>query len=248
MIIDAHTHWGIAWEDKYSSDPTEWLKILDKHNIEKAIIMGHRGLTRNSNIRRSNDIIKEVSVHSNGRLIPIATVHPDFGDESVKELERCFNELGMHGLKLHPWMQGNSTSDPMMNELMGICAKYDMPIIFHDGTPPYSLSSQVGGLALRFPDTTFVLGHSGLLECWRSAISFLNRCDNLYGILCGPHLAGIQSIIDSVDENKIMWGSDFGFGMADTISYRLHLLDYIDMNDVKRNKIMGLNTKRLFRI
>ena len=248
MIIDTHTHWGIVWEDKYGSNPTEWLKVLDKHNIEMAALYGHRGLMRNSDIKRSNDIVKEVSVRSDGRLIPIATVHPDFGDESVEELERCFAELDMRGLKLHPWLQGCSTSGTVMDELVGICGKYDVPVIFHDGTPVYSLSCQVGGLALRFPDTTFVLGHSGLIEYWRSAISFLNRCENLYCILCGPHLAGIKGIINSVDENKIMWGSDFGFGNADLINYRLHLLDNVDMDDGKRDKIMGLNAKRLFRI
>ena len=51
------------------------------------------------------------------------------------------------------------------------------------------MPSQIGGLALRFPDTKFVLGHAGLLELWRSALSFLKRCPNLYVTLCGPHLA-----------------------------------------------------------
>ena len=248
MIIDTHTHWGICWEDKYGADPAEWLDILDKHNIAKAILMGHRGLTRNSDIKKSNDIVKEVSERLEGRLIPVSTVHPDFGDESTRELERCLIDLDMRGLKLHPWVQGFSTSGPVMDELVKICGDYDVPVIFHDGTPCYSMPSQIGGLALRFPGTKFVLGHSGLLDLWRSAGSFGKRCENLYFTLSGPHLAGIQAIVDSVSVERIMWGSDFGFGWADPIKYRLHLLDHVSMTDETREKIMGFNAVKLFRI
>lgn len=248
MIIDSHTHWGINWEDKYGTDPTEWLRILDKHHVDKAMLMPTRGLTRNSDIKKSNDIIKETCDRSGGRLFPLSSVHPDFGDESVKELERCFIDLDMRGLKLHPWIQGFSTSGPVMDELVKVCGNYKVPVIFHDGTPCYSMPSQVGGLALRFPGTNFVLGHSGLLDLWRSAMSFGKRCSNLYFTLSGPHLAGIQAIVDSVGDDRIMWGSDYGFNWSDSIGYRLHLLDHVTMSDERREKIMWQNAARLFHL
>jgi len=246
MIVDTHTHWGIVWEDKYGTDPAEWLRVLDRHGVEKAVFMGHRGLTRDADIVRSNDIVKETSERSCGRLIPVSTVHPDFGDESVRELERCLVDLDMRGLKLHPWVQGCSTSGAVMDDLVRLCGDHDVPVIFHDGTPCYSMPSQIGGLAMRFPGTTFVLGHSGLLDLWRSAKSLGVHCENLHFTLCGPHLAGIQAIVDSVSEDRIMWGSDFGFGWADPIGYRLHLLDHAEMSDDQREKIMGKNAARLF--
>jgi len=248
MIVDTHTHWGIVWEDKYGTDPSAWLEVLDSHGIEKAVLMGHRSLTRNADIKQSNDIVYEATQRSNGRLIPLATVHPDFGEESVVELERCLTDLGMRGAKFHPWLQGMSMSHPVMDDLVSLCGEKDVPVIFHDGTPCYSMSSQVGGLALRFPDTTFVLGHAGLLECWRSAISYMNRSDNLWCTLCGPYLGAIQAILDNVDNSRIMWGSDFGFGWADPIDYRLNLLNYAEMSDESRGMVMGGNAIRLFGI
>ena len=248
MIIDTHTHWGTVWEDAYGTDPGYWLKCLDTYSVEKAILMGHRGLTSNSDIQKSNDIVKETCDRSGGRLYPVATVHPDFGEESVRELERCLKDIGMRGLKLHPWIQGCSTAGAIMDELIKICGKYEVPVIFHDGTPCYSMPSQIGGLALRFPETMFVLGHSGLLELWRSALSYGIRCNNLYFTMSGPHLAGIQAIVDSVCDDRIMWGSDYGFGQADSIGYRLHLMDHVHMPDKTRRKIMAQNAVKLFHL
>ena len=119
-------------------------------------------------------------------------------------------------------------------------------VIFHDGTPSYSMPSQIGGLALRFPDVKFILGHSGLLWLWRSALSFGLRCDNLYLALAGCHLAAARAIVAQVPAERIMWGSDFGFGWADPIGYLLHLLDHIEMSDATRSAILGENAARLF--
>ena len=248
MIVDSHTHWGMCWEDRDGSDPSEWLKVLDRHGVDKAALMGHRGLTRNADIRRSNDIVKEACVRSDSRLIPLATVHPDFGDESVRELERCVAELDMRGLKLHPWLQGFSLSSPVMDDLAAACGRLGVPVVFHDGTPCYSMPEQVGGLALRFPGTTFVLAHGGLLELWRSAISFAVRCPNLFITCCGPHYAAIREIVATVDENRILWGTDFGFGWSDPIAYRKGIVDSVDMPPKTRAKIMGGNAARLLRV
>jgi len=250
MIVDTHTHWGIVWEEKYGTDPAEWLRVCDRHGVDCAALMGHRGLTRNGHddILKCNDIIRETCRRSDGRLIPIATVHPAAGDECLREFERCVRDLDMRGLKLHPWIQGFSTSGAEMDELARLCGDFGVPMIFHDGTPSYSMPSQIGGLALRFPGTKFVLGHGGLLELWRSALSYARRCPNLYVILCGPHLAGVQAIVDGEDEEKLMWGTDFGFGWADPIEYRKALIDQAVMPDSRRKKVMGDNAVKLFKL
>ena len=248
MIVDTHTHWGIAWEDRYGTDPSAFLKFLDRHRVDMAALMGHRGLRRNADLKACNDTIKETCNNSGGRLIPLALVHPDYGDESIRELNRCIRDLDMRGLKLHPWRQGCSASGPVMDELCKLCGEFDVPVIFHDGTPCYSMPSQIGGLALRFPRTRFVLGHAGLLALWRSAVSCGTRCPNLYLTLCGPYQAGLRAIVNTIDENRILWGTDFGAGRSDPIGYRKGLVENLDMPESKRVKVMGSNALHLFRI
>ena len=246
MIIDAHTHWGICWEERDGADPSRWLEVLDRNGFDRAVVLGHRGLVYMDQIERGNDGVKAACDRSGGRMIPLASVHPAHGDRAVAELERCLRDLGMRGLKLHPWLQGSTVDSPVMDELIRVCGRYNVPLLFHDGTPSYSMPSQIGGLALRFPDVKFILGHSGLLWLWRSALSFGLRCDNLYLALAGCHLAAARAIVAQVPAERIMWGSDFGFGWADPIGYLLHLLDHIEMSDATRSAILGENAARLF--
>ena len=246
MIVDAHVHYGVPWEERYGSDPGEFLRIMDANGVDTALLMGHRALRCDSDIRSCNDTIRETCDNSGGRLFPLALIHPDYGDEAFRELDRCISDLDMRGLKLHPWRQGFSTSSPGMADLAGRCGELKIPVIFHDGTPCYSMPCQIGGLALRFPRTDFVLGHGGLLDLWRSAVSFARRCPNLYVTLCGPPLAGLREIVNSVDTNRILWGTDYGTGFRDPIRYRKELVDSLDIPDDVREKIMGGNAVRLF--
>lgn len=248
MIIDAHTHWGIMWEDTYGTDPSAFLAMMDTHDVDKAILFGHRGLTRNADIQKSNDVVKETCVRSNGRLVPVATVHPDYGDACLQELERCLKDLDMRGLKLHPWLQGFSTADPVVGECMKLCGKYNVPVTFHDGTPSYSMTSQIGGLALRFPQTKIVLGHSGLLALWRTAIRFGQRCENLYLVLCGPYPAAMQQIVDSVNTGRILWGSDLGFGWYDYLKNRLNLIRLLTLTEEVQENILWRNAVKLYHL
>ena len=248
MIIDSHTHWGTVWEDKFGSDPAEWLRVPDSHGISASMLMGHRGLCAQADIGRANDIVAETCRKSGGKLFPLASVHPETGRDSLHEFERCIRRLGMRGLKLHPWLQGFSVMSPAAMDLFRLAGDLDVPVIFHDGTPVYTMPAQIGGLALNFPKTVFVLGHSGLLELWRSAIEFARRCPNLYLTFCGPPRSGLQAIADSVDEERLLWGSDFGFGFADAIGYRLHLVELLKISSRRKDKILGCNAVRLFQL
>jgi len=137
-----------------------------------------------------------------------------------------------------------STADAVFGEICALAGEHGAPIIFHDGTPCYSLPEQIGGLARRFPGTTFVLGHSGLLWSWRSALTAA-RLPNLWLCLCGPHLRALEVICRQADPQRLIWGTDFGFGFADSIEYRLNLLRRADIDENLREQILAANPLRL---
>lgn len=142
--------------------------------------------------------------------------------------------------RYHPWLQGFSTADAVFEEICGLAGEVGVPIVLHDGTPPYSLPEQVAGLARRFSRTTFLLGHSGLLWSWRSAVEAA-RQPNVWLCLCGPHLRGLEILCEKVDPSRIVWGSDYGFGFADQIEYRLDLLRHARIGDGLKERILRTN-------
>lgn len=246
MIIDCHTHWGMCWEDRDHGDPTRWLGTLDAYGVDKALLMGHAGLHRVDRCRSDNDTLARVAATAPDRLIPIGTSWPHMGKEGVEEIRRGVEELGMKGVKFHPWIQGFSTADPFFGQMCALSGELGVPVFFHDGTPCYSLSEQIGGLARRFPSTRFVLGHSGLLWNWRSTLEAA-RFPNVWVCLCGPHMRAMEILCQRVDPDRILWGTDFGFGFSDPIGYRLSLIRRAKIDDALREKILGIHPLRLLR-
>jgi len=245
MIVDCHTHWGMVWEDRDREDPTHWLEVLDKHGVDKTFLMGHYNLHQSGTAREDNDRLARLRDRVPERIIPFGTSWPKQGMEGVEEARRCIEDLGMKGLKFHPWLQGFSTADPVFAEVCALAGERRTPIVFHDGTPCYSLPEQIGGLARRFLRTTFVLGHSGLLWSWRSALEAA-RYPNVWICLCGPHMRAMEIFCQRVDPGRILWGTDFGFGFSDPIEYRLNLIRRARIDDGLRERILGVNPFRLF--
>lgn len=246
MIIDCHTHWGMCWEEQEGKDLDKWLGVIDKHGIDKVVLMPHAGIICMEKCCDDNDSIAKFAKKYSDKIIPIGTAWPQAEEKGLKETERCIKELGMRGLKFHPWLQGFSTADPVFYKMCKMAGKHNVPVFFHDGTPCYSLPEQIAGLARRLPETTFVLGHSGILWSWRSAVE-AGKHKNIWQCLCGPHMRAMEIICQRTDPERILWGSDYGFGFSDPITYRLKLIRSAKIDDDLRARILGENPLRLLK-
>jgi len=244
VIIDCHTHWGIGWQERDREDPSRWLEKLDEHGVDRTFLLGHNNLARCDLAQEDNERLVRLRDRHPERFDTFGTVWPQMGAESVAEARRCLQERGMAGLKFHPWLQGFSTADPVFAEICGLAGECGAPVVFHDGTPCYSLPEQIGGLARRFPQTTFVLGHAGLLWTWRSALEAARHA-NVWTCLCGPPMRGVELFCEQTDPGRLLWGSDYGFGFSDPIAYRLSLIRRARISHELREQILEANPLRL---
>jgi len=244
VIVDCHTHWGSVWTEQDGDDPRNWLAVLDRHSVDKAFLFGYENLHRLDHCREDNDRLARVVQHSGGRLIAFGSAWPQTGPASLEEVRHCVQDLGFPALKFHPWIQGFSTADETFGQICGLAGELGAPILLHDGTPCYTMPEQIAGLARRFPRTRFVLGHSGLLWSWRSALEAA-RQPNVWLCLCGPHMRAIELICHRADPNRLLWGSDFGFGFADSVRYRLAIIKQANIDPALRDQILGINPFRL---
>jgi len=245
VIVDCHTHWGMAWTARDGEDPARWLAELDRLGVDRAVVMPHEGIRRLDRCAADNDRVARVARRAAGRLLPAATAWPQAGTEALAEARRAIEMLGARALKFHPWMQGFSTAEAVFGELCALAGEKGVPVVFHDGTPCYALPEQVGGLARRFPATTFVLGHGGLLWHWRSALAAAER-PNVWVCLCGPHQRAIERFCAQADPDRLVWGSDYGFGLeASCLDYRLAALRGARVPEELQARILGENALRL---
>ena len=245
MIVDSHIHWPVG----ANNDPAALLRVLDRYGTDRAVLSGWEVFMRPGSVSMWNDRLADFCRRSEGRLVPLATFYLADGENAVREARRSLEELGGRGFKYHPWLQGESVFCEAMYEVCRLAAQFRAPILFHDGTPAYSLPSQIAVLAGLFPETVFILGHGGILHFWEEAIESARQYANIYITLCGQHPRAMQAACDTLPLTRLLWGSDYvGPGAEEFIAYRRGLFDKLTLSQEARTAILWENPKRLFRL
>ncbi len=210
-IIDFHTHFDDQWLGRATPSEAEFLAGLDQFGVQAACVFTLSGLYEDG--PRPNDALAALARRHPDRLIPFATVDPKAGTRAVDELERVLKDPLFRGVKFHPWLQAFAASmvRETMVELLRSAASHGVPVLFHDGTPPYATTFQVAALARWVPEATIVLGHAGLSDYVRAAGRLVRDIPNLFACLCGPRAGEIRALVETAGPEKCVFGSDFGF-------------------------------------
>lgn len=240
MIVDCHTHYvGRAYAHLRAGS---LIDSMNTYGVDHAVVFTLDGFFED--VRRHNDELAAFVAAHPRRLTAFATVYPRHGGAAA-EIRRAVLDLGMKGVKLHPWLQGFSPLEGYMEPVARACAELGVPLIFHDGTPPYSTPLQLGLLAEQHPDLTVILGHSGLLQLWPEALATARRNDNVWLCLCGPPTSALQKLVDGVPHARILFGSDTGFGHDYQARHRLEQVRSLDLPAASLDAILGGNAARL---
>jgi predicted TIM-barrel fold metal-dependent hydrolase len=243
LIVDAHTH----LKENEDWSPERWAHVLKEMGVERALVCISEFHLLDCS--RENDSLVRLAGQVPGTFIPFCSVNPWRGEEAIRELRRCVEELGMVGLKLHPVRQGFFISEPPhFKELIEEASLLDVPVLIHDGTPPRCTPFQICNLAEDHPDATFILGHSGLRDLWRDAIAGAERAENVYLCTTGPPFVAIQRMVERIGSDRIVFGSDASYGNTSVIDYNLNKIRLLDISRVDKAKILGLNILRLLNL
>jgi predicted TIM-barrel fold metal-dependent hydrolase len=115
-------------------------------------------------------ILEQVRQHPT-RFVGFAVANPWFGEQAVHELEWALGE-GLRGLKLHPVYQGFAMNTGMADPLVEVAARHKVPVYAHCGSAHFGEPLRLVELARRFPEVTFIMGHSSFSDFWND----LPRC------------------------------------------------------------------------
>jgi predicted TIM-barrel fold metal-dependent hydrolase len=242
-VIDFHVH-----QPRGSSyGPLELTAGMDEVGIDVSVVFTYEGLLHPS--PAANDSLASYVSAAPDRLVAFATVDPRAPD-AADEIDRCVDTLGMRGIKLHPWLQGFSSHEPGLDAVCAAAARHGVPVLFHDGTPPFSTPLQLASLARRHPETTIVLGHGGLHDLWREAIAAVEQEQNVHLCMCGTPGYAMRRIIARCPVEKLLFGTDGGLRPEPMPRYavlRVRQLDELGLDDAQRAAILVDNPQRLLR-
>lgn len=148
------------------------------------------------------------------KLIPFGCVHPF--SWSIKRTLKKQIKMGIKGVKYHPMAQNIRPDHRLAFKLYQLCGERNLPVLWHCG--PVGIESQGGRercqvkhywpAVARNPKTTFILGHSGALQM-DLALKMAKKYPNTYCDLACQSLPSIRKIINELDPDRILFGSDW---------------------------------------
>ncbi|MCZ7590435.1 MAG: amidohydrolase family protein [Gaiella sp.] len=240
-MIDFHVHQprGNAY------DAEAFVASMDALGVVLSVVFTYEGLLRPS--PEANDSLAAWVGAAPERLVAFATVDPR-DPHAAAEIERCVHVHGMCGVKLHPWLQGFSAHEPGLDLVCEAAASLRIPVLFHDGTPPFSTPLQLAALAERHPGTTVVLGHGGLHDLWREAAAAVLKTENVHLCMCATPGYAMRALVARCPLERLLFGTDAGLRPEPRQRYvalRVRQLDELGLDQRQRNAILTANPRRL---
>jgi predicted TIM-barrel fold metal-dependent hydrolase len=243
-VIDFHSHQParVAGELPYAA--AEYGDFVGGLGISLSAIFTFDGLRRPG--AAANDSLAAF-IAGDERFVAFATVDPTDGG-AAEEIRRCAREHGMRGVKLHPWVQGFSPHSPGLDPICEEAAGLGIPVLLHDGTPPFSAPLQIAALARRHPRTAIVLGHGGLHDLWREAGEAVASAPNLHICLCATPPYAMRVLLERCPLDRVLYGTDGGLlpePRQHYVALRVRHLDGLGLDERRRAAILDENPRRL---
>lgn len=245
-IIDTHAHFrdGMSILNSNPVSIEQMIEIMDAHDIEQCWASSTTALDRDNEEANKRQWIE--SQKFPGRMVNFYVVDPNYPEHLEDCIRRAVEDWGFRGLKLHPWETGFPVDNSETEMIMNLAVEYDIPMLFHDGTPPWSESLQIAALADLYPKAKIILGHSGLFDAYRSAIEACNTHENIWLDICGPCVGDAREIIQKAKADRILYGSDFAYNETDKlVAERIKVIEYACPDEEMRNKIFYENARKL---
>lgn len=238
IVVDGHCHLGIGHD--YRQTEPELLREMDLYGVDRAVICPVDRCIAVDN-REGNDFVLQAVRRHPDRFYAFVTANPWYGQRAVDELSRSLDEGG-RGIKLNPALQGFMLCDDLVYPIVELARQRDVPLYFHTGTPAYAMPTQLSELAMRFPDTKFIMGHMGSTDFKLEAVAAATMSTNIYletsWIL--PNL--VIRAVREVGADRVIFGSD---SPLSTLRLEMAIRRATLLEDAERDLVMGGSMLRL---
>jgi len=235
-MIDSHTHLGNFPLFNVSMDHDQMVRLMDEYDIELSLVSS-----------LPNSLTLEAVKKNPNRLVGLVWVDPKSAGAD-QEVERAVREWGFKGVKMHPLLDSFLPDDELINPVMEISRKLEVPILFHSGHPPWSLPWHFGNLAERYPDVKIILGHMGHghIVYINGSIEMALKHENIYLETSGmPMHSKVKQAVKEVGLERILYGSDMPFGHP---GFELVKIRVAGLTQEELNHVLGLNARTLFKL
>lgn len=237
MIIDSHTHLGSFPMFNVSLNADEMVSIMNQYSIRKSVVSA-----------LPNELTLNAVKQYPDKLVGLVWINPYEGDKAMKNIDKAINRWNFKGIKMHPLLDAYLPDQEIVRPIMDQARKYQIPVLFHCGHPPWSLPWHFGNLADTYPDVTIILGHMGHghIVYINAAIEVAEKHENiLLETSAMPMQSKIKEAVAKVGEDKVMYGSDMPFGHP---AFEIKKVEVAGLTKKQLNLVLEENARKIFRL
>lgn len=240
-IIDCHGHFGYYNRTKIIPTHAEaMIKEMDKVGVEKICMSAF--LSIGPDCKVGNDMVAEAVKKYPDRFIGYGVVNPNRPQDIDAELRRCFEDLGMRAIKLHPATHQSPIDGSAFKKVFEFAANKRLPILSHEWGPP----KFIGQLSSKYPEVSFIMAHMGFWD-GRSDFAYADVMashNNVYVDLAYSNVLyeALERLVAIVGPRKIVFGSDFPLH---DLGYQVGRVMSSKLSNKYKQLILGLNMLRI---
>lgn len=260
-IIDVHAHIGNF--RGYDLSLENLLQNMKRYEISRALISNIdaaqlSGITPNKSEIKAN---KETAnaVRNNPELLRgLVWVRPNEGSPQV--IEKFLTQKlpdgdpVFVGMKFHPEMNHFKADDEIVNAYLNLCARYQIPAVFHCGRSPSNSSPErIYNIAKRHPDVPIILYHMGAFGSHEAAIrvaeeALKNKDAKLYLETSQVDPDSVLKAIRTVGSDHVLFGTDACYYGKNHYSTYEKLIEVLkrELEEEDLEKVLSANARRLF--
>jgi len=251
FIADAHLHLG---EDWYIFTPkagfNDLLASMELFGVSRAYSSHYKWLSS----RFDDAVAASIGGYekSEGAIPFLGVYDPNMEKDSLNAFDKCLQEKGFVGIKIHPSFHGVPADDARYLPVWKYAQRHRLPILSHTWSatdnPVQKLS--VPSLFTRYmeeyPEVKFIIGHSGGRgEGQKEAVSLARKYENVHMDIAGDifSLDLIAGMVKAAGAEKILFGTDWPWFSASVYIPRILLAP---VTEREKALILGLNALRIF--
>lgn len=196
-----------------------------------------------------NDAMLALQQHHTACVRSYVAVNPNDGAGAIAEIDRCV-ALGAVGLKL---AAARRADDPQLDDVCACARIHGIPVLHHIWqqrrrhwpTQDISDGEDLGQLAARHPDVSFLLAHIAGGGDYRHTFAAVREIPNIYLDLSGSGAdrGMLDDAVAAVGASRLVWGADL---TLETGLAKLWALEVIGLSPDELARIRWRNARRIF--
>jgi predicted TIM-barrel fold metal-dependent hydrolase len=247
-IVDAHGHLGpsagyVVEAQEERQQAAAALKAMKAVGMRTMIVSGLQALLGAT--VEGNALLEDVLRPNTGRFLGYVAFNPLYADDIIPRFDRYFSGRFFVGFKTLCGYWGIPITDPRFNPMWAYANRHHLPVLSHTWEGPHNSPAQFKDIVKRYPNVSFILGHSGGGDSGRREAEALAQTHrNVYLEWCGSFCSSVQweQTLRVIPSRQILFGTD---AMAHEINWELARLLSLDVSDKVLIPILGGNMRRI---